>query len=159
MHSVVSQQIETYPVAIMLFFCVAFFAVEDIYVMDICFRETVVQSLVLNFWSLTVLKPFKTWRHRRFSPSFPLISYVHTIREMTDTRISSMISSRSSLKLFVRVIQWWAAMNFLTGFFFCSQDCSKHKGCHCFSLCVCNWILLTLWAFCPRNVVYVLWLM
>lgn len=48
MHSVVSQQIETYPVAIMLFFCVAFFAVEDIYVMDICFRETVVQSLVLN---------------------------------------------------------------------------------------------------------------
>lgn len=153
-YTVVSQQIETCPVAMILFW-------GDIFavMLNICLRETVVTTLILNFLSLTVLKLFKAWRHWRFSPAFPLISYVHTIREMTDTRISSMISSRSSLELFVRVIQRWAAVNFLIGFFFCIQDCSKHKGCHCFSLCVCNWILLTLWAFCPRNVVYVLWLM
>lgn len=53
-YTVVSQQIETCPVAMILFW-------GDIFavMLNICLRETVVTTLILNFLSLTVLKLFK----------------------------------------------------------------------------------------------------
>lgn len=75
---------------------------------------------------------------------------------MTDSSVSSMTHHHSRY-----LLDWYNGEQPWTSSqaFFIARTPLKHKGCHCFSPCMCNWILLASQAFGQRNAVYVLWVM